>query len=174
MQKLDVREITRSLGAHMTVSRDETLSVEGATLRGPVHLDLKLTNAGSRILLTGRVRDTVELLCARCAQPFELHQDIQVHEEFLPVGSPELPQGPELHPEELNVFVYDEDKIDIEEVVRQNIISALPIQALCRAECAGLCTVCGGNRNETPCQCIEKTVDPRLQGLQKFLSKERP
>ncbi|HEY3997963.1 MAG TPA: DUF177 domain-containing protein [Candidatus Xenobia bacterium] len=171
MQKLDIRDIKKALGVHMRVSETERLLLEGVDLVGPVHFDLKLTNAGSRILVEGIVEATARVQCARCVETFDLHEKIDIHEEFLPSGSEELPKGPDLHPEELSVFIYDEDRIDIEEVIRQNIIAALPIQPLCRPDCGGLCTVCGVNRNETPCQCETKTVDPRWKGLEKFIQK---
>ncbi|MHB2015664.1 MAG: YceD family protein [Candidatus Xenobia bacterium] len=169
MEKIDIRDITRAhIGAHMNVSQEVTLPIDGVTLLEPIHVRFKLTNAATRILVEGTLKSRARLECNRCTEPFELPLEVEVHEEFLPEGSKEMPQGPDLSADELDVFVYHEDRIDAEEIIRQNIIAALPMMALCQEACRGLCPMCGANRNQAPCSCEEQKTDPRWAGLEKF------
>ena len=61
--------------------------------------------------------------------------------------------------------------LDLTEVVRQNILLAIPPYPVCRSQCAGLCPQCGQNWNEGTCDCTDDQVDPRLQVLKKLLEK---
>ena len=53
--------------------------------------------------------------------------------------------------------------------MREQFQLGLPMKPLCRDECRGLCSVCGGNRNTTVCQCLEQWEDPRLAVLKSLL-----
>ena len=172
MEKIDIRDITRAhIGAHMNVAQEMTLQIEGVDLVAPVQVRFKLTNAATRILVDGTLTSRARLECNRCTEAFELPLQVSVNEQFLPDDSPEIPQGPDLSPEDLEVFTYHEDKIDIEEIVRQNLVAALPMTALCQEACQGLCPMCGANRNLAACSCQEQQTDPRWAGLEKFRSK---
>jgi uncharacterized protein len=56
-------------------------------------------------------------------------------------------------------------RIDLREVVREQILLALPEQVLCREDCRGLCAKCGGNRNLINCSCDRDEIDPRWAAL---------
>ena len=55
--------------------------------------------------------------------------------------------------------------IDLEPIIREHLLLALPMSAVCREDCSGLCTNCGQNLNEKQCGCETKFVDPRLAAL---------
>ena len=67
-----------------------------------------------------------------------------------------------------------EPGIDIHRIQSQGttvmdyVLLAFPIQSLCRPDCAGLCQVCGGNRNEVPCTCQTDAGDPRFALLKQL------
>lgn len=108
---------------------------------------------------------TVRLECGRCLEPFEAEIEIAAEEEFRPsldivTGRPVKDTGDDA------ALVIDEHHIlDLSELVRQAILLALPLTPLCRQDCAGLCPVCGNNRNLEPCTCETDTVDPRWSSL---------
>jgi len=83
-------------------------------------------------------------------------------------------QGPE-SPEDLQEFEEvqylspDTNIIDLGEDVRQFLILSLPLKILCREDCAGLCPVCGANRNRSSCSCTTEEGDPRWAELKRFL-----
>ncbi|AKQ65205.1 hypothetical protein A176_002117 [Myxococcus hansupus] len=61
--------------------------------------------------------------------------------------------------------VFDGKSIDLDPIVREQLLLALPMNAVCREDCKGLCSQCGANRNEATCACDTKPVDPRLAPL---------
>jgi uncharacterized protein len=116
------------------------------------HLRLDRTNTG--ILARGHARARVHLTCARCLDPVDAHVASDFAEEFEP--SVDLASGTPLPaPENELAFTLSARHIlDLGEALRQNLIPALPLQALCRPECAGLCPSCGSNRNVATCDCV--------------------
>jgi uncharacterized protein len=57
------------------------------------------------------------------------------------------------------------EQIDLTQMVRESIILELPLAPLCRADCAGICPVCGANRNDQPCSCEVSVTDERWSAL---------
>jgi uncharacterized protein len=55
--------------------------------------------------------------------------------------------------------------IDLDPIVREQVLLALPMHAVCKEDCKGMCGVCGQNLNEKACGCQTKVVDPRLAAL---------
>ena len=69
---------------------------------------------------------------------------------------------------ELDAYEHDGFRIDLEPLVRDQVVLAFPVQPLCRENCAGLCQVCGGNRNEQPCACPVDAGDSRFAVLKRL------
>lgn len=67
--------------------------------------------------------------------------------------------------DEADQVVYSGKELDLEPVVREQILLALPMDAICTEDCKGLCQVCGGNLNEVQCTCDRHVPDPRWAGL---------
>ncbi|NBD14381.1 MULTISPECIES: DUF177 domain-containing protein [Corallococcus] len=61
--------------------------------------------------------------------------------------------------------VFDGKTIDLDPIVREQVLLALPMSAVCREDCQGLCSQCGQNLNDKKCGCEPKVVDPRLSPL---------
>ena len=69
-------------------------------------------------------------------------------------------------PEEPDSFIIDEHHIlDLKEAIRQNALLAVPMKPLCRADCAGLCQICGKDLNKGNCDCAKDNIDPRWSKL---------
>ena len=64
--------------------------------------------------------------------------------------------------------IYRGKEIDLDPLLREQILLAVPGYPVCREGCRGLCTVCGANLNERECGCERRLPDPRLAGLAKF------
>ena len=60
---------------------------------------------------------------------------------------------------------FDGKTIDLDPIIREQVLLALPVSVLCREDCKGLCTVCGEDLNEKDCGCERKVVDVRLAKL---------
>ncbi len=61
--------------------------------------------------------------------------------------------------------LFDGKTIDLDPILREQVLLALPMQVVCREDCSGLCPTCGQNLNEAKCGCEQRVVDPRLAVL---------
>jgi uncharacterized protein len=71
----------------------------------------------------------------------------------------------EVAADELDMDFYTGDELDIQTLINEQIVLALPMKPLCREECRGLCPECGTNFNIASCECRPAWVDPRLAVL---------
>ena len=77
----------------------------------------------------------------------------------------------ELQAEDLNIAVFDGEGIELDDLVREELLLALPVNVLCREDCKGLCPQCGQDLNLGSCEC-EPEVDARLSVLKALLQNE--
>ena len=110
----------------------------------PVEVDVAVRRVGGGLELRGSVDGIVRGECARCLEPVDLPLHVELDERFAPLSENDDPLG------ESNVLAGDE--LDLQDLVRQLIDSALPIVLLCNANCPGLCPDCGHIRDGT-CRC---------------------
>ncbi len=138
----------------------------------PVRGHLKLTRTKRGILVDADLATAVELQCSRCLGRLVTPLRIRVREEFLPTVDV-ITGLPADKPEDVEeAFSIDEHHIlDLGEPVRQYGLLEVPLQPLCRAECAGLCPRCGGNLNEGRCTCPAEPADERLAKLAGLLDQ---
>jgi uncharacterized protein len=118
------------------------------------------------VLLSGQLHTEVELTCSRCLEPFSTAVDFTLEEEFRPTI--DIRTGaklPLLDGEDVATLIDSQHIIDLFEVMRQDILLALPPRPLCKPDCAGLCSQCGQNLNEGPCTCEQPLGDPRWEVL---------
>lgn len=135
-------------------------------LTGRVHL--LRTDAG--ILVQGRVYTEVEMLCSRCLAPLALPLEVTLEEEFrpsVPIGSDRVIAE---SVEDPALVIDGQHVLDLWELIRQQLLLAVPMHPLCRPDCAGLCPTCGQDLNEGPCECAEDT-DPRWAVLELVIGK---
>lgn len=131
---------------------------------------LHLYADGTHVFASGTLKGAVTVACSRCVGPVSIVIEEPLHVTFMPPS--ELPHdddtseddGAEVTAGDLDVFPFDGDHIDLEPLLREQFILAIPFAPLCRQDCLGLCSQCGVDRNTTPCGC-EQPVDPRLEAL---------
>ncbi len=116
---------------------------EELRLDGPIHGHARLMRTSEGILVHSEHVAPVTLECARCLEDVRLELQGAFDEEFLPsvdlrTGFPvELPGADE------QLRIDEHHEIDLDELLRQNILTSLPLQPLCEAACPGLCPTCG-------------------------------
>jgi uncharacterized protein len=71
----------------------------------------------------------------------------------------------DLSQDDLLIAVHDGTVLDLDALVQEQLLLAVPSHLLCRVDCRGLCPYCGGNRNETECSCTAAQTDPRWAAL---------
>lgn len=128
-------------------------------------LSLRIERRGRAVAVRGGFEAMTRLACSRCLEPLavEVRPALDLH--LVPV--PTVRQGEtELGRDDLEVDFYTGDTLDVDGLLRSETDLALPMKPLCRADCRGLCPVCGGNRNLTDCHCATRGPDPRLAALE--------
>ena len=164
---LDTRELGRRPGSQREVTRTvpapadlgiEVLSVpEGA----PVELDLRLEAVMEGVLITGSASAGLEGECVRCLE--QIRDDIEVtFQELFVYDDIRDAEGAE---EDDEVSMLQDDLVDLEPLLRDAVVLALPFQPLCRDDCPGLCVECGARLADDPDHAHEAAIDPRWAAL---------
>jgi uncharacterized protein len=128
----------------------------------PIELDLLLESVLEGVLVTGQVRATARGACVRCLDEIVEDLDVYVQELFAYPERAEAARQSGVERDEERVIVGE--TADIEPMVRDAIVLALPFQPLCRKNCAGLCATCGARLNDDPGHRHE-VIDPRWSAL---------
>ena len=126
--------------------------------------------AGSEIRITGKLDINVELTCSRCLEPARIHvakpfdlyfreRDEELFDEDAEV---------ELEEEDTRTAFFTGTKLAIGDILREQILLALPMKALCTADCKGLCPTCGTNLNSGSCNCPKEEFSPHMDTLLEF------
>jgi uncharacterized protein len=139
------------------------------------HVDLV---DGTTVHIRGHLTGTAEIDCARCLEryPVALGQELDLFYMPRVVGQPDAQEEEvELSDRDVVVGYYDGDRLDLGEVLREQVLLALPLKPLCREDCRGLCPRCGQNLNAAPCGCVpeEEPGDSRLEPLRLLIDKKR-
>ena len=138
---------------------------------GPLEGSVSLLRTNQGILVTGELSVRLRQECRRCLEPCEVDAKIRVEEEYHPasrIGGVPFDTSPAEERDEA-LLIDDFHVLDLSEVVRQGLLLATSGQAVCRTDCAGLCSRCGGNLNMGECRCDEAHIDPRWAALQTLL-----
>lgn len=172
--RVSVRFIKKEVGMSMSVKDRLSLSFEEVKMSPDVDVDFKLSNVGERIIVEGGIFGTVRLICSRCLEEFDYPVNLKIKEEFMDEADAFNCKMDGLDvEEEMDVFLYEDDIVDLKEVIRQNIVTSIPIKSLCRIECRGICPVCGKNMNVSQCSCSEAGEKKEEAGQIKKSSLEK-
>lgn len=147
------------------------LESDEAKLKGGANLSGILTKHIVQTDIEGKINAELELECTRCLQKVDQNFEIPFQTAF--VASEHFTQNKEaeLNADDLDISIIEDNKINLIELVREQILLNLPEQIFCLEDCQGLCPKCGANRNLIDCNCIEKEVDPRWRGLRELKIK---
>jgi uncharacterized protein len=137
---------------------------------GALRVRGQLLLSGDDVFLRGALRGVLETTCSRCLEKAKVPLDIPLNVTFRPRGEGEDAVDDD-DEEDLDVALYDGDEINLAPEIRDEIFLTFPLKALCREDCRGLCSVCGGNRNQNPCDCESHQAasrSPLAAALQKL------
>lgn len=134
-------------------------------LAEPAEVHGRVRRSGNEVELRGEVRTRVQVGCSRCLKPVELPIHSEFDERFVPAVSWRAEEQHELQAEDLNLAVFDGAAIELDDLVREEILLAVPTRVLCREDCKGLCPLCGIDRNAGSCRCEIVDGDGRWQEL---------
>jgi uncharacterized protein len=150
---------------HKYLADEINLEDSEHSLISPCEVSIDLRRRGREIDLRGKLQTQVSATCDRCLADVK----IDVKNEFKLVCLPidKLSQTDELILErhELDFSSYQDEKIDIDDLIRVQVQLAIPMSNLCRKNCKGLCSQCGEDRNLVDCKCDQQDSDLRWQAL---------
>ena len=121
-------------------------------------VDLTITNLGNReVSIEGSVKLTLILFCGRCLKELEYPMDITVNKKL------DFKDADTEASEKLDEANYINGyNLDVDIMIKDEIIIGFPMRLLCDEECKGICMTCGSNLNEKTCDCDNTVLDPRM------------
>jgi uncharacterized protein len=143
---------------------------ESAVFLKPVHAELTVKKVGEEILIKGKIVTSLSLICSRCLVPFESSIDSRFDLVYLPEELDVMQD--QLESDDINKLFYYDGKIDIEEVILEQLNLVFPAKPLCSDDCQGICPVCGKIIRDGECVCVTKNSDPRLKKLKIFIKNK--
>lgn len=175
------------------LERPELLSLS------PVSFTGRLERVDLGFVLTGRLAFSGVVACARCLAPVPFVRKEEVSWTFMPAhvkpvekpkavkpadGKPakaakagkgaeknEDDDGDELSAADLDILYYEDFVVPFDPLVEEQLQLELPMKALCRDDCKGLCPQCGSDRNAAPCDCAPPP-DERWKSLKAILETD--
>ncbi|MBM3828527.1 MAG: DUF177 domain-containing protein [Actinobacteria bacterium] len=151
-------ELLRRPGTHKDVElavAPSVLGIDDRRLLPESDIDVRVLceSLSDGIVVEGRVQLDFRGECRRCLTPLTGTLSIEVHELYqVAITDPDA-------------FPIENDQIDLATMVRESVLLDLPNAPVCRADCAGLCPVCGADRNTLRCGCPATSPDPRWAAL---------
>lgn len=122
------------------------------------------------IRVKGHLTVAMEADCDRCLEPasYAVDSDFELFYRPLSEGYGEEVKLNELKDDEADMGFYEGDGVELNDVLREFVLLALPMQRLCSESCKGVCPVCGQNRNQQQCECKTAAVDDRWAVLKQL------
>ncbi len=123
-----------------------------------------VTGALGEIRVTGHLSVRIESACDRCLENAKFPIDSEFTLYYRPVTEG-YGDEKEIDTGEAEMGFYEGEGLELNDVLREQILLALPMQRVCREDCKGICPSCGQNRNQKECQCQRPTADDRWAAL---------
>ena len=163
---IDTRELGRRPGSQRSVARtypapaDLGIEVIGVPEGSPVEVAVRLEAVMEGVLVTGTASVQLRGECARCLSPIEDTEVVDIQELYVYDGV----ETDADEDEETRRLV--DDLLDLEPLVRDAVVLALPFKPVCADDCGGLCPECGTRLSDDPDHAHEAPIDPRWAALQ--------
>ena len=133
----------------------------------PIDWTATAERAGAEIRITGSLQTTIELACSRCLEPsrYELSKPFDLffrqQDEYMFDEDDEI----ELAEKDTRTAFFSGTKLAIGDILHEQVLLALPMKALCKLDCKGLCPACGANLNVKACNCPQEQFNPNIDAL---------
>jgi len=126
------------------------------------------------IRVNGELAASFQMVCARCLEPVIHNLTHQFDLLYRPLGTDAGKEELSVTAVEAEISYYEGDAVLLEDVLREQVLLAVPLKAICREDCKGLCPHCGKNLNLVQCSCEEPVEGPRWSALKEIRSKLAP
>ena len=144
----------------------DTNLLQASPLKADGKAELVMGSLGE-IKVSGRISVKMEADCDRCLEParFPIDSDFSLFYRPIEEG---YGDEKEIDAGEAEMGFYEGEGLELNDVFREQVLLALPMQRVCREDCKGICPVCGKNRNQNECQCQKSITDDRWAALQQL------
>ncbi|HVN96540.1 MAG TPA: DUF177 domain-containing protein [Syntrophorhabdaceae bacterium] len=165
-------EIDDSLVVRGSMEASQFMSVENSEFHvaSPVTYELTVRKFDNLVTLEGPIVVEALFTCGRCLEEFSQSLTVNMDIRLSPRSEASEASEFELKGEDMDVYYYDGDEIDIDPFVYDEVLLNMPVRPVCKEDCQGLCGVCGKNRNLETCSCSEKTDTLLGEKLKSFLN----
>jgi uncharacterized protein len=136
---------------------------------GPLHAQGTaelLANTEGEVRIQGRFKVQMEAECDRCLARAGFPLDTAFDLFYRPASFIAREEEVEIDEGQAELGFYQGGGMELEDILREQILLVMPMQRVCREECKGICPTCGGNRNETPCDCKDERAGNRWAAFQ--------
>ncbi|HXX28577.1 MAG TPA: DUF177 domain-containing protein [Terriglobales bacterium] len=123
------------------------------------------------IRLKGELSASLEIACARCLAPVVQNVERDFDLLYRPLGADAGQEEVSFSVAEAEIGYYEGTGLLLEDVLREQVLLAVPLKAICRQDCKGLCPQCGADLNLAQCACQQPVGDRRWSVLKEFRSK---
>jgi uncharacterized protein len=141
---------------------------DGFRVVEPASLTFDIYKDKDQFRLAGRVQTTLELSCSRCLEPFRWPIDAPFDLRYQPHAQNTGDGEVEIEEDDLTTAFYENETIDLGQLMREQFYLTLPMKPLCADECKGLCPNCGTNLSRAACDCRLEWEDPRFAALKEL------
>ncbi|MEW5975229.1 MAG: DUF177 domain-containing protein [Acidobacteriota bacterium] len=165
--RIDIRELDLGpLNLRGSIRAEElSLDPSEVALPGKIEVEVVAERQASNIRVRGHFATEIEVACSRCLEAVHLPLISDFDQFYQSNAEHHLMGEIELSEKDTELGFFSGDCIDVSDIIREQILLALPMKPMCREDCLGLCPYCGKNRNLTACDCESLSVDPRLAEL---------
>jgi uncharacterized protein len=118
-----------------------------------------------QIRITGDLHTRVEMVCARCLEPVTEDVAREFDLFYRPIASMTREEEERLKLDDTEIAFFEGEGLFLTDVLAEQVLLALPMKAICRSDCRGLCAQCGVNLNNEECRCEVHVADPRMAPL---------
>jgi uncharacterized protein len=156
--------------AEVTATHLQLPAATEVELPTPVQVRGRFTKVAEQVYFQGTIGGTLAVPCSRCLDLIQSDFAAEIRVVYLPPSARLQIEGEEGADadNELDLYMHDGVILDLRPPVHDYVLLAFPIQPVCRPDCAGLCQVCGGNRNEVACACQTDAADARFALLKQL------
>jgi uncharacterized protein len=124
-----------------------------------------LAHSDGEVRVEGRYTVVMAAECDRCLGRARFTLDSGFDLFYRPMSFIARDEEIEIDEGEAEIGFYENGGIELEDILREQVLLALPMQRVCSEMCKGICPVCGKNRNESECQCRTDASDDRWGAL---------
>jgi len=165
--RIELENLEKAGGSFSREYQTDQLTFDEYDLRllAPVSVAGRIRRREREVEVRGKLETKVAVSCGRCLKSIELPIQVDFIERFTPAVSWKDEEQHELQPEDLDLAAFDGEGIELDDLVREEILLALPGHVLCSEECKGLCPTCRIDLNVRTCNCITDRSDSRWDKL---------